>query len=157
MPSTATPEGSGGLAAQAVEGSYTLNLATTSGQIVSSLPIAGTGAPSELLLWAQVSGPDGLAQRGSVIFQACRAGGSGFTVWRPSAECDSGVAHWAHVSTVSVTEGCRPFAPASGNVCRIFGTRPIPQTIGFRYKFIGQGGIIASGESVSKDMTWVSP
>ena len=38
VPSNATPEGSGGLTAQAVEGTYTLNLANTTGQIVSSLP-----------------------------------------------------------------------------------------------------------------------
>ena len=156
-PSNATPEGSGGPTALAVEGTYTLYLVNTLGQVVSSLPVLtapGAGAHREVVLWAQVSGPSGLAQRGSVILQACRAGGSGVTVWRPSAACDSGAAHWAHVSTASVTEGCRPFAPDSGNVCRNFGGRPIPQTIGFRYKFIGQGGI-ANGISASQDMTWV--
>jgi hypothetical protein len=110
-PSNATPEGSGGPTALAVEGTYTLYLINTSGQIVSSLPVGGTGVSSEVVLWAQVSGPGGLAQRGSVIFQACRRGGSGFTVWRPSADCDSGVARWVHVDTVSVTEGCPPIAP----------------------------------------------
>ena len=152
--SSAMPEDVGPPHAQAVEGTYTLNLATTTGQIVSSLPVAGTGFPSELLLWAQVSGPGGLAQKGSVIFQACRRGGSGFEVWRPKAECDSGAARWANVDTVDVTEGCRPFAPDSGNVCRIWGGAPVPLTIGFRYKFTGQGGDIATGWSESKDMTW---
>ena len=72
VPSNATPEASGGPTALAVEGTYTLYLATPSGQIVSSLPVGGPGVSAELLLWAQVSGPGGLAQRGSVIFQACR-------------------------------------------------------------------------------------
>ena len=135
--------------AQAVEGTYTLNLATTTGQIVSSLPVTGTGFPSELLLWAQVSGPGGLAQTGSVIFQACRRRGD----YTPSADCESGAGNWTHVSTQELT-GCGPFAPQTGNACITFGGQRNPNTIGFRYKFIGKGGDIAKGESVSKDMTW---
>lgn len=148
--SNAMPEDVGPLDAQAVEGTYTLNLATTTGQIVSSLPVTGTGFPSELLLWAQVSGPGGLAQRGSVIFQACRRRGD-YTL---SADCESGAGNWTHVSTQELT-GCGPFAPQTGNACITFGGQGHPNTIGFRYKFIGKGGDIANGESMSKDMTWV--
>jgi hypothetical protein len=72
----------------------------------------------------------------------------------PKAECDSGVAAWVHISTVDVTEGSSIRA-RQWNVCRIYGTRPIPQTIGFRYKFIGQG-TIANGVSASQDMTRVA-
>jgi hypothetical protein len=73
VPSNATPEGSGGPAALAVEGTYTLYLINTSGEVVSSLPVnPAPGESGEVVLWAQVSGPGGLAQRGSVIFQACR-------------------------------------------------------------------------------------
>jgi hypothetical protein len=155
VPSNATAEGSGGPTALAIEGTYTLYLVNIRGQIVSSLPVnPAPGESGEVVLWAQVSGPGGLAQRGSVIFQACRGGGSGFTVWRPSAECDSGRAAWVQAGIASVTEGCLPFAPDSGNVCRDWGGRPIPQTIGFRYKFLGQG-VIANGMSASQDMTWV--
>jgi hypothetical protein len=154
VPSSATPEGSGGLIAQAVEGSYTLNLANTTGQIVSTLPTTGPGA--ELLLWAQVrDSSGGLAPGGAVIFEVCRRGG-GTSTWRPSAECDSGVASWRHVSTRKVVEGCLPFAPEPGNACITFGFMPNPITIGFRYRYIGQGTGIANGVSPSKDMTWVA-
>ena len=156
--SNAMPEDVGPLRAQAVEGTYTLNLATTRGQIVSTLPVGGFGLPSELLLWAQVSGPGGLAQKGSVIFQVCKSGGfggSGFEeVWRPKKDCDSGAARWAQAGMGDVTEGCPPFAPDSGNVCRTWGGMPVPITIGFRYKFRAQRGDIATGWSESKDMTW---
>ena len=159
--SNAMPEDVGRPGAQAVEGTYTLNLATNSGQIVSSLPVSGFGLRSELLLWAQVSGPGGLAQKGSVIFQVCKSGGfggSGFEeVWRPKADCDSGAARWAQAGMGDVTEGCPSFAPNSGdsgNVCRTWGSMPVPITIGFRYKFMAQGGDIATGWSESKDMTW---
>jgi hypothetical protein len=138
-----------------VEGSYILNLANTTGQVVSSLPVAGTGFPSEVVLWAQVKDGSGvLATVGSVIFQACRKGGADSTAWRPTADCVNGTAAWTHVATVDVTEGCRPFAPDSGNACRNFGTRPIPQTIGFRYLYRRQGGAIANGESMPQDMRW---
>jgi hypothetical protein len=71
---SAKPAGIGGLNAQAVEGSYILNLANSTGQIVSSLPAGGPGA--ELLLWAQVKDSSGsLAPTGTVIFEVCRRGG----------------------------------------------------------------------------------
>jgi hypothetical protein len=154
VPSSATLEGSGGLTPQAVGGSYTLNLANTTGQIVSTLPTCGH--IGELLLWAQVrDSSGGLAPGGTVILEVCRRGG-GTSTWRPSAECDSGAASWLHVSTVKVTEGCFPFAPETGNACRVFGCMPTPRTIGFRYRYIGQGTGIANGVSPSKDMTWVA-
>jgi hypothetical protein len=153
VPSSATFLDTGTLNPQAVAGSYTLNLANTKGEIVETLTL-GT-LYSELLLWAQVRDSSGvLATGGAVIFQACRRGGTDYTVWRPSAECASGQANWVHLATVSVEEGCPPFAPEVGNACRIFGTMPAPTTIGFRYRYIGQGSGIANGESASQDMTW---
>jgi hypothetical protein len=152
VPSDVTTQGVG----PGVEGEYILNLANTKGQVVSSLPVVGTGFPSELVLWAQVKDSSGvLATDGAVIFQACRKGGADSTAWRPSADCVKGTAAWTHLSTVDVTEGCLPFAPDSGNACRNFGTRPIPQTIGFRYLFKNQGGAIANGESMPpQNMRW---
>jgi hypothetical protein len=154
VPSSATLEGSGGLTPQAVGGSYTLNLANTTGQIVSTLPTCGHNG--ELLLWAQVrDSSGGLAPGGTVILEVCRRGGGSSTL-RPSAECDGGAASWSHVSTVKVTEGCPRLAPETGNACRLFGCMPTPRTIGFRFRYIGQGTGIANGVSASQDMTWVA-
>jgi hypothetical protein len=155
VPSSATQEGIGAVNAQPVEGSYILYLANTTGQVVSSLPVAGTGR-SELLLWAQVRDSSGsLAPTGTVILEVCRRGG-GTSTWRPSAECDSGAASWRHVSTVKVDEGCFPLAPETGNACRLFGGMRNPITVGFRYRYIGQGSDIANGVSASQDMTWIA-
>jgi hypothetical protein len=151
-PSSLSADGIGVLDAQAVEGSYTLYLTTTTGQVVSTLPTEPPG--TELLLWAQVRDSSGtLATGGRVIFQACMQQ----RTWVPSAECESGEAHWTHVATVRVDEGsCLPFAPESGNACLTFGGMRTPITIGFRYRYIGQGSGIANGVSASQDMTWVA-
>ena len=66
-----------------VEGDYILTLADTTGKVVSSLPVTGTGFPSELILWAQVKDSSGvLVTDGTVTFQACRKGGADHTAWR---------------------------------------------------------------------------
>jgi hypothetical protein len=152
--SGATPESIDAPSAPTVEGTYILSLATTTGQVVSTLPVSGFGLSSELLLWAQVrDSSGGLASGGTVIFQVCKLKGS----YAPSAECDSGAGTWSHFATVRVAAGsCLPFAPETGNVCITFGGSSAPRTIGFRYRYIGQGTGIASDESESKDMTWVA-
>ena len=60
------------------------------------------------------------------------------------------------MSTQELTEAVRHSRPQTGNACITFGGQGHPNTIGFRYKFIGKGGDIANGESMSKDMTWDS-
>ena len=133
---------------------YTLNLTNHLGQTVTSLPTGGYG---EVVLWAQVSGPSGLAQTGSVTFQVCRdSTGSR----KPSADCDSGAVAWALSETVKITENplsC-PQAFTRGNVCRNFGYMAAPITAGFRFRFEPdpEGGDIPAGVSPSKDMTWVA-
>jgi uncharacterized membrane protein len=72
-PSTPGAVSSSVLNAQAAEGTYILQLITSGGQVISSLPAGSPGC--ELSLWAQVRDSSGsLAQRGAVIFQACRRG-----------------------------------------------------------------------------------
>ena len=141
--------------AQAAPGTYTLYLIDNSGQIISSLPAGSPGC--ELVLWGQVKDSSGApAQKGTVHFEACMRGGADVSAWRPSAECDSGVATWRHFANQNVDEGtCSAVTPESGNACIAYGCRANPITIGFRFKFIGQGAI-ANGFSASQDMTWVA-
>ena len=134
---------------------YTLNLTNHLGQTVASLPTGGYG---EVVLWAQVSGPSGLAQTGSVTFQLCRdSTGS----QKPSADCDSGAVAWVLSETVKIAQnaGCGgAIASGKGNVCRNFGYMAAPTTAGFRFRFEPdpEGGDIPAGVSPSKDMTWVA-
>ena len=130
---------------------YTLNLVNNRGQAVTSLPVGGFG---EVVLWAQVGGPSGLAQTGSVTFHFCR---DSTGTQRPSADCDNGAAAWARSETAKIIEdaGCGAIASGRGNVCRNFGYQSAPITAGFRYRFEPEGGDIPAGVSPSKDMTWV--
>src|SRR5258708_5100377 len=82
------------------------------------------------------------AQRGEVIFQDCEVKNSP----GPSAACDSGSGVWAHVFQMSVD--------ASGNALVDYGFISIPETIGFRFRYIGQGSGIANGASKPGDVTW---
>jgi hypothetical protein len=140
-----------------LEGSYVLYLTDTDGHVVSSLPVGGFGLPSEVVLWAQVKDSSGvLATDGSVIFQACKRGGGGFTAYKPSADCARGAASWTRLINLSL-DGCGGWATEPGNACTNFGGRPIAQTIGFRYLYkSSKGSLIADGESTPQDMTWVA-
>ena len=141
--------------AQAAPGTYTLHLIDNSGQIISSLPAGSPGC--ELVLWGQVRDSTGApAQKGMVQFEVCSRPSADVSASRPSAECDSGVATWRHFANQDVDGGnCSPVTPESGNGCLVYGCRSYPITVGFRFKFIGQGAI-ANGFSASQDMTWVA-
>jgi hypothetical protein len=142
--------------AQAAPGTYTLYLIDNSGQIISSLPAGSPGCV--LVLWGQVRDSSGApAQKGTVHFETCaRGSGADVSASRPSADCDSGVATWRHYANQNVDGGtCSPVTPDSGNGCIVYGCRSYPITVGFRFKFIGQGAI-ANGVSASQDMTWVA-
>ena len=154
-PSTSGAASSGVLDAQAAAGTYTLYLIDNSGQIISSLPAGSPGC--ELVLWGQVRDSSGApAQKGMVQFETCSRGSADVSASRPSAECDSGLATWRHYATQNVDGGtCSRVTPESGNGCLAYGCRSYPITVGFRFKFIGQGAI-ANGFSASQDMTWVA-
>jgi len=127
-------------AANTVPGLYELSFDTT-----GPVPLTNNRLPvgQELVLKAHVQDTSGNpAQRGEVIFQDCEVKNSP----GPSAACDSGSGVWAHVFQMSVD--------ASGNALVDYGFISIPETIGFRFRYIGQGSGIANGASKPGDVTW---
>ena len=128
------------LAANTVPGLYELSFDTT-----GPVPLTNNRLPvgQELVLKAHVEDSSrNPAQRGEVIFQDCEVKNSP----APSAACNSGSGVWAHVFQMSVD--------ASGNASVDYGFISIPETIGFRFRYIGQGSSIANGASKSADVTW---
>jgi hypothetical protein len=92
------------------------------------------------------------AQGGLVTFQYCSyKGGPPNDINRadeaPSAACATREASWANLVSVPVN--------ASGDAYMNFGFVQIPRTVGFRFKYTGQGSGIANGVSAPSDFTWV--
>jgi hypothetical protein len=131
------------LAAPTVSGIYELSFfADTPNGLVpltnNSLPIL-----TELVLKAHIEDGSGHpATRGSVIFQDCSLRGGP----APSAVCVSGSGAWSHIITMPVDQ--------FGNASVDFGFVSNPRTIGFRFRYIGQGSGIANGASAPGDVTW---
>lgn len=122
--------------ARAVAGSYELSFFAT--------------AP-ELILQAHVFTESGDAQGGRVTFQICllRGGPTLQMVPLPSSECESGGSGtWVHLATVEM--GTCP-SLGSGYACIDFGVAPSTATVGFRFRYVGQGGGIANGVSAPLD------
>jgi hypothetical protein len=120
---------------------------------VSSLSVCIVGLIcDELILGAHVAASGVPAGSGTVIFQYCSYKGlPPNDITRadeaPSAACDDGSASWANLPPgVPVT--------GSGDAYRDFGVVRIPRTVGFRFRYLGQGSGIANGVSVSRDFTW---
>jgi len=102
---------------------------------------AGT---AELVLKAHVEISSGQpAQRGSVIFQDCELKNHP----APFEACDSGSGTWSFISTMHVD--------TNGNAEVDYGLVSTPTTIGFRFRYLGQGSGIANGVSAPMDVTWV--
>ena len=121
-------------------GLYELSFDTT-----GPVPLTNNRLPvgQELVLKAHVEDSSGNpAQRGEVIFQDCEVKNSP----APSAACNSGSGVWTHVFQMSVD--------ASGNASVDYGFISIPDTIGFRFRYLGQGSGIANGASAPGDVTW---
>jgi hypothetical protein len=150
----------GSLSAQPVPGSYDLSFfKLVSGVLepVSSLPVCNLSVPSEceeLILNAHIKeDSSGLpAQGGVAIFQYCSFKGlPPNDITRadeaPSAACETGSATWANLAALKVNE--------SGDAYLNFGIVLIPRTVGFRFKYIGQGSGIEKGTSTPMDFTWV--
>jgi hypothetical protein len=129
-------------------GSFQLSFFTHGLEPVSSLTVF-----QELILGAHVMDASGApAQGGSVTFQYCSLkGGPPNDINRadeaPSAACATRDASWANLIGVPVD--------ASGNAYMNFGLVQIPRTVGFRFKYTGQGSGIANGTSAPSDFTWV--
>ncbi|HYU52282.1 MAG TPA: hypothetical protein VEK37_05030 [Gemmatimonadaceae bacterium] len=134
--------------ASGATGSYQLSFYTNGLVPVSSLTVF-----QELILGAHVADASGApAQGGSVTFQYCSLKGlPSNDINRPdeapSAECATRAASWANLISVPVD--------GSGNAYMNFGFVSIPRTVGFRFKYNGQGSGIANGTSTPSDFTWV--
>ena len=122
--------------AQPVPGTYDLTLVPSNG---------------ELILRAHVFTASGDAQGGRVIFQICEltGGASLQKVPLPSSECASGGSgNWVNFGTIGM--GTCPTL-GSGYACLDFGTAPAIATVGFRFRYVGQGSGIANGVSGPED------
>ena len=136
---------------QTVAGSYQLSFLTNGLQPVSSLPVND----GELILKAHVQAlATGLpAQDGSVTFEYCSLKGvPPNDITRadeaPLEACATGDGAWARLGSVAVN--------ASGDAYLDFGVVQIPRTVGFRFKYAGKRGGIASGTSAPANFTWVA-
>jgi hypothetical protein len=143
------------VAAQPVPGAYELSFFKFENLVglipVSSLSVCTPSVCEELILGAHVEEQSsGLpAQGGAVIFQYCSLPPSDITRAdeAPTAACDSGLATWKDLhALLKVNE--------SGDAFLDFGIVLIPRTVGFRFRYIGQGSGIANGVSLPKDFTW---
>jgi hypothetical protein len=132
-------------AAQAAAGSYVISCLIDEMSGAQPCPSgnqiqAGT---AELVLKAQVEDSSGHpAQRGSVIFQDCEV----MNHPAPFEKCDSGSGTWSFISTMRVD--------TNGNAEVDYGLVSTPETIGFRFRYLGQGSGIANGVSAPMDVTW---
>lgn len=148
--------GAPSLLLQSVPGTYELSFFKSgpSGlEPVSTLSICAAGSVcEELILGAHVAASGGPAPSGTVIFQYCSYKGLppndiARADEAPSAACEDGSATWANLP---------PGVPvnASGDAFRDFGVVMIPRTVGFRFRYLGQGSGIANGVSAPEDFTW---
>jgi hypothetical protein len=153
-----TPDGlrDPSLLSRPVLGSYELSFGSDD-QHESSLPVCTEGSVCEELgLKASVKDASGVpAQSGTVIFEYCSFKGlPPNDIQRadeaPKEACETGEATWAHLITVRVD--------ASGDIPVVsFGVVFIPRTVGFRFRYLGQGSGIANGASEPENFTWVNP
>ena len=146
--------------AQGVPGAYELSFFKVENLVglvpVSSLSVCTPSVCEELILGAHVEEQSsGLpAQGGAVTFQYCPYKGlPPNDITRadeaPTAACDNGLATWKDLHAVlKVNE--------SGDAYLDFGIVLIPRTVGFRFRYFGQGSGVANGMSLPKDFTWVS-
>ena len=121
-------------------GLYELSFDTT-----GPVPLTNNRLPvgQELVLKAHVEDSSrNPAKRGSVIFQDCEV----MNHPAPFEKCNSGSGTWSFISTMSVN--------TNGNAEVDYGFISIPDTIGFRFRYLGQGSGIANGASAPGDVTW---
>jgi hypothetical protein len=121
--------------AQPVEGTYTM----------SFLP---TGSGLGVILVAYVADASGPAESGTAIFQYCALHGDP----APSADCDTGSGNWVPWGRAGI------LPPPSQSVGFAFLTYDLAPTagttIGFRFRYTGQGSGIANGVSAPADHTF---
>lgn len=136
--------------AGAATGSYQLSFFKSVAGVLE--PVSSLTIYEELILGAHVADGSGApAQGGSVTFQYCSLkGGPSNDINRPdeapSSECATRAASWANLVSVPVN--------ASGDAYMDFGFVIIPRTVGFRFRYSGQGSGISNGTSAPADFTW---
>jgi hypothetical protein len=136
--------------ARAMSGSYQLQFLDSSLQPITVLPVSD----GELILGAHVTdGAGNPAQGGRVIFEYCSLKGAPpHDITRPDeaplSACADGSATWASLAGIDVNQ--------AGNAYLDFGVVLIPRTVGFRYRYLGQGSGVANGVSSPADFTWVA-
>jgi len=131
------------LAAQPVQGIYEISFFADTQEGLVALTNNSLPVLTELVLKAHMEDTSGHpVKHGSVIFQDCLLKGNP----APSAACVSGSGTWSHIITMSVDQ--------NGNASVDYGFVSTPRTIGFRFRYIGQGSGIANGVSASGDVTW---
>ena len=143
---------------QGVPGVYDLSFAVWRNGILE--PVTSLSVSSaELILDAHVSDSAGNpAQQGTVTFEYCSyKGGPPNDINRadeaPKEACEQGSASWARLTSVAINS-CPTLG--AGYACMNFGIVRIPRTVGFRFRYSTQGGVIASGVSPAKNFVWVA-
>lgn len=130
------------LAATAAAGTYELTFHLSGAALV---PVTSGPVGTEMGVRATVRNASGaLATTGSVTFERCMAGGA----QAPSAVCNGGAGRWTRVMSVRIDASGFP-PTISGGTCHS------PTTVGYRFRYTGQKGGIASGVSESRDFSWV--
>jgi hypothetical protein len=120
-----------------------------------------TVSSEELILAAHITDASGTAATtGSVTFEYCSyLGLPPRDITRadeaPMEACADGSAAWARLTSIPIDGGSCPQLGA-GYACMNFGVVRIPRKIGFRIRFSGQGGSIASGGSVPQNFEWTA-
>jgi hypothetical protein len=115
-----------------------------SGTYVLTVVVAGLGAQ----LQAYVTDASGTpAQTGTAVFQYCRSRGAP----APAAECTSGLGRWAFWGRAGIIAD----GQFEGYALMAYHLAPAPgTTIGFRFRYSGQGSGIANGTSLPVDFSW---
>jgi hypothetical protein len=91
------------------------------------------------------------AESGTAIFQYCSLHGEP----APRTDCNTGSGNWVHWGMAGIIPP--PFESA-GYAFMTYSLAPTAgTTIGFRFRYIGQGSGIANGVSEPEDFTWVNP
>jgi hypothetical protein len=134
------------VAAKAVPGIYELSFFKSGQYGLEPVLDSTLTVFQELTLKGHVADSSGVpARSGSVTFEYCSLKGAP----APSTHCDSGSGSWTHLIVVRVNgSGDTPYVS--------FGYCSSESTIGFRFRYAGQGSGIANGLSPSRDVSWVS-
>jgi len=133
--------------AQAIEGSYDLMfLDPRTHAEVTNEPFG-----EAVILHAHIEDSSNIAaDRGLVVFQYCSRNGPPNDINRvdeaPKGECETGDANWARLGSVPVD--------AFGNAELEFCCPMITPTIGFRFRYLGQGSGILSFTIAGENFNW---